>query len=241
LLTSVERGASLITYDVLLGPYIVGVKMLNIDDHIFQESGQSLGKGSFGSIVPLRDELGELVAKRIKFREKLQLMSKNNNGQEWSVFARFSEVERVIVEYAIAKVCSMLGIAPQIKTDIGFDLVCYRDCIEFYMERCWPSAGLSSKGDIEDRLKYCVAVMHEHRLIHRDIKPANIVWSANADDYVLCDFGVSCTVLEPVGFKTLTEAEGTEKYMTAELKCLTGKGYADLYHADMFALSMAIE
>jgi hypothetical protein len=42
----------------------------------------------------------------------------------------------VILEYAIGKVCSMLGVGPRIKIDVGFDLVCYRDCIEFYMERC---------------------------------------------------------------------------------------------------------
>ena len=36
----------------------------------------------------------------------------------------------------MAKVCSMLAIGSKIKLDIGFDLVCYRDCIEFYMERC---------------------------------------------------------------------------------------------------------
>lgn len=102
----------------------------------------------------------EFVAKRIKFQEKLQLMSQRHHGEDWSVHARFSEVRQVIVEYAIAKVCSMLGIAPRIKTDIGFDLVCYRDCIEFYMERCWPSAAIRAACDIPERLKYCLAVMH---------------------------------------------------------------------------------
>ena len=33
-LMNVERGASLITYNVLLGPFIVAVRMLNIDEHI---------------------------------------------------------------------------------------------------------------------------------------------------------------------------------------------------------------
>jgi serine/threonine protein kinase len=68
---------------------------------------------------------------------------------------------------------------------------------------------------LTDRLKYCSAVMHAHRFIHRDIKPANIVWSRSANDYVFCDFGVSCIVLEEFGFKTLAYSEGTEFYMTA--------------------------
>jgi hypothetical protein len=87
---NVERGASVITYDVLLGAYIVAVKMLNIHDRIFDPSDPALGRGSFGSIVPLNDELEDFVAKRIKFREKLQLMKKGTHGREWSVDARFS-------------------------------------------------------------------------------------------------------------------------------------------------------
>ena len=68
----------------------------------------------------------------------------------------------MIQEYAIAKVCSALGIAPQIKTDVGFDLVCYRDCIEFYTERCWPATKTRVASDTTNRLKYCVVVMQEY-------------------------------------------------------------------------------
>lgn len=35
-LMNVERGASVVTYKVLLGAFIVNVKMLNIDEHIFE-------------------------------------------------------------------------------------------------------------------------------------------------------------------------------------------------------------
>ena len=80
--------------------------------------------------------------------------------------------------------------------------------------------------------------MHQQRLIHRDVKPANIVWSCSQGGLVLCDFGVSCIVLESVGQKTLTTVEGTERYMTAELRCMIGEGYIDLYYNDMYALEM---
>lgn len=65
-------------------------------------------------------------------------MRSNEYGRDWVVDACFSYVEPVIVECAIAKVCSILAIGPKMKLDIGFDLVCYRDCIEFYMEKCEP-------------------------------------------------------------------------------------------------------
>lgn len=121
----------------------------------------------------------------------------------------------MIVECAIAKVCSMLGVGPKMKLDIGFDLVCYRDCIEFYMEKC-EAVTDHWKGEVSaERLKYCLSVMHQQRIIHRDVKPANIVWSCSQEALVLCDFGVSCTVIETVGQKSFTSAEGTERYMTA--------------------------
>lgn len=56
LLRNAERGASIIDYAVLLGPYIVVVRMLNINERTFDQFGSYLGKGSFGSVLSLRDE-----------------------------------------------------------------------------------------------------------------------------------------------------------------------------------------
>ena len=112
------------------------------------------------------------------------------------------------MEYALARVCSLLGVGPKLKRDIGFDLVCYRDCIEFFMEKCVPvCTKIASYGWNEAdslRLKYCVRVMHCHQLIHRDIKPANVIWSPHVGQYVLCDFGISHFVKESIGNKSKT-------------------------------------
>ncbi len=56
LLRNAERGASIIDYAVLLGPYIVVVRMLNVNERTFGQFGSYLGKGSFGSVLSLRDE-----------------------------------------------------------------------------------------------------------------------------------------------------------------------------------------
>ena len=56
LLRNAERGASIIDYAVLLGPYIVVVRMLNVNERTFDQFGSYLGKGSFGSVLSLRDE-----------------------------------------------------------------------------------------------------------------------------------------------------------------------------------------
>lgn len=52
---NVERGATVVTYDVLLGPYIVTITLLNLSDHVF-DIKESIYHGSFGSIIPLADE-----------------------------------------------------------------------------------------------------------------------------------------------------------------------------------------
>jgi hypothetical protein len=56
LCSNVERGAAIITYHVFVGPFMVIVKMLNIDhDTSFNSMEVPLAKGGFGSIVALYD------------------------------------------------------------------------------------------------------------------------------------------------------------------------------------------
>jgi hypothetical protein len=116
---------------------------------------------------------------------------------DWVVTVTYTEVKLAVIECGFAKVCSLLGIGPKIKLEMGFDLVCNRTSIEFYMERC-EQVGYCPKGvsieTIHKRLRYCVAVLHKHRLIHKDIKPNNMVYSHHFKQYVLCDLGISMPV-----------------------------------------------
>lgn len=145
----------------------------------------------------------------------------------------------VIVECATAKLFSALRVGPKAKLDIGFDLVCYRDCAEFYMERCLLS-GPCEEG-LQRRLKYCVAVMHAHRFVHRDVKPNNVVYSPSLGSYVLCDFGITAPIPSGPGTKTFAFSDGTMKYMSEELKELPPEGgLVDLYCADMHALKVTL-
>jgi hypothetical protein len=76
LCVNVERDAAVITYHVLVGPYMVTVKVLNTDEDLNNNSEiTTLGKGSFGSIIAQNDGNEQFVAKRIKFQTKLQLVS----------------------------------------------------------------------------------------------------------------------------------------------------------------------
>jgi hypothetical protein len=49
---NVERGAAVLTYHVFVGPFVVNVKVLNIDKDLNSSSEIiTLGKGGFGSII----------------------------------------------------------------------------------------------------------------------------------------------------------------------------------------------
>jgi hypothetical protein len=56
LCVNVERGAAVLTYHVFVGPFVVNVKVLNIDEDLINSSEiRTLGNGGFGLIVALND------------------------------------------------------------------------------------------------------------------------------------------------------------------------------------------
>lgn len=50
----------------------------------------------------------------------------------------------MIREYAFNKVCSALGVGPQLSTPSSFDVICYEDAIQFSMEMCEQAENLLS-------------------------------------------------------------------------------------------------
>jgi hypothetical protein len=132
---NVERGAAVLTYHVFVGPFVVIVKVLNIDEDLNNSSEIiTLKKGSFGSIIAENDGNEQFVVKRIKFRKKLHLMRTPVDEIDWVLTGTYSEVRDAVIEYSFAKVCSLLKIGPKIKIGMGFDLVCSHTSIQFHME-----------------------------------------------------------------------------------------------------------
>lgn len=193
-------------------------------------------------MVPVQDGEKRFVAKRIKFQQLVQIIPKGEHA--WAVAANFSEVKSLLLEYGFLKLCSLLKIGPQVSTDIGFDLICYRNCVEFFMERCEPSSYRPegfSRERLALRLKECLGLMHRYHLCHKDIKPQNVLFSPSLQDYVFCDFGIAMTVFEQPGYLTQTVCEGTNNFMSPRMQSLKdGEGLVDLYHNDAYALSQTL-
>jgi hypothetical protein len=43
---------------------------------------------------------------------------------------------RVIKEFCLLKIAAILNVGPQLNNIFGFDIVVFKDCAEFCMERC---------------------------------------------------------------------------------------------------------
>jgi hypothetical protein len=48
------------------------------------------------------------------------------------------EIEDVVREVAISKLCSALGVGPAVETSISFDVLIYTDAMQFHLEKCQP-------------------------------------------------------------------------------------------------------
>lgn len=216
--TKVERGGVVITYRVHIGAFIVHVLMLNLNCSSSLSAQKVIAKGNCGDIVTFE---AQVVAKRYNFRKKMKVLRKPQSSIDWTLLGTYDEVCEMVIEFAFNKICSILKIGPKVGSPShGFDMVCFNDCIDYYMEKCQPCVS-PPEGyplrKVERRLKYCVRVMHILKIMHKDIKPANILYSNSWKDLVLTDFGVSTPIAEELGQKTKTYGEGTPNYMSPEM------------------------
>ena len=82
---------------------------------------------------------------------------------------------KVIKEWCILKICSIINCCPRVDLYLGFDVIVYTDCIQYAMEQGQPIERM--KPQYANILKEKLRTMHQLNIIHCDIKPENIVMS----------------------------------------------------------------
>ena len=97
------------------------------------------------------------------------------------------------------RVASALDCAPKIDRIFGFDMLMYKECIEFPMEVCQKT----EKNPFETEEIYKnLAIFHRLKIVHQDIKPENIMFSPSKKKIVFVDFGLSRIIEEELGKQT---------------------------------------
>jgi hypothetical protein len=69
----------------------------------------------------------KFACKNIQYREpspNFSLIPADNN----------LKIYTTLIEYCISKICSALKVGIGIERALGFDLICYSNCIQFFME-----------------------------------------------------------------------------------------------------------
>lgn len=139
--TKVEARGALVTYLVELGSLMLHVTLLNVEGKASRTRQTVRCHSKTGTSVQLGrwEDDEEYICKRFNFNNSFSILRAQEDGLEWVMKGRYSQIEDVILEYSIAKICSILRVGVRAGwPNHHFDLVCYDDCIEFAMERCEP-------------------------------------------------------------------------------------------------------
>jgi hypothetical protein len=118
-LLNISNNAMMAEYRVRIGKFRVYVKVINFHVEAIL-TGYIEGEGAFGTIIEKSVAKQEFLAKVQK-----KIITKE-------------QIEDVVREVAISKLCSMLQIGPAIETNIPFDVAVYTNAVQFHLERCKP-------------------------------------------------------------------------------------------------------
>lgn len=126
--SNLDKGGEIVTYTVQVLNYKLELIVCNIEGKAPNQKRHVLGEGSYGHVR------SEFSTER-NFAVKRQL---DNEPPPTSLGESISKskIEEVLTEYALTKICSFYELGPQVDTHIGFDVLCYEDCVEFHLELC---------------------------------------------------------------------------------------------------------
>lgn len=144
--------------------------------------------------------------KQKQHNSEADLISRNTNMRlECTEFVKIvprtaktlEELEKVIRQVAITKLCSQHQIAPKLQRSIPFDLIVYEDCFHYHLERLTRLDELQklNRFDIkllqrlESDLFGCLDELHRLHIVHKNIRPSNILFDEHSQRFMFCGYG----------------------------------------------------
>jgi hypothetical protein len=106
-------------YRMRVGRFRIYVKVLTFHINVVL-AGRSIGGGTFGLILEKKVATQEFLAK---------IQTKTITKEE---------IEDMVREVAISKLCSALEVGPAVQTSIPFDVAVYTDAVQLHLEKCKP-------------------------------------------------------------------------------------------------------
>jgi hypothetical protein len=86
-------------------------------------------------------------------------------------------IKMLIREYCLAKIASIVGAGPVVNSQMGFDILVYKDCVLYPMEYCQNANYSQALSLSKNKLKEQLLKLHLIKFIHMDIKEDNICFS----------------------------------------------------------------
>jgi serine/threonine protein kinase len=153
------------------------ISILHINEDNYRHKQDHLGEGAYSNVYD------GVFLNRILILKSFLIKTKGTRNQ-------------AIKEWFLLKIVSALEIGPKMEPYFGFDILMYRDCVEFAMEKCELFEQNSFNSEV---LYYNLAILHSYHIVHCDIKPENIMLSPTFRKAVFIDFNLSKMIKENIG------------------------------------------
>ena len=219
-----SRDCEYVLLEVRYNRFEFYVWLLNVDEESPSHKIEKSHCGNFSTVYHTKHGGKDVAIKCTAFRNKT-----------------FQKVFRdTLLEYLVFLMAARLKCGPAMPRLFAFDLLVFRNCIEFSMEFC--SHRLRPGPALAADLTAALRSLHGINVIHFDIKPENICFSEEAGKAVFIDFGLHAVVKEEVGQKSMTKFNGSLLMCSEEMKkvFMEGTGIADLYYNDAVCLKESL-
>ena len=186
------------------------LKEFTLNSADVRETGNSLGKGSYGEVVEV-EYLGKLCATK-----RIHVELKQMGGKPEVEFKRECEIWSRLRHPNVVQLLGLLYRQPMKLPEIVTEKM---DCTlhEFTVKRPREEVPLAVKINVLYQVAQGLAYLHGQRppVVHRDLSPNNILIKVDGMTTKLSDFGVA-RVFRSSADSTGTSIPGTEHFMPPE-------------------------